>query len=659
MNFIKEFLAQSNSSADVDFSFQPGKSIPSKCVIQFVFLVITHNKKTQLAFLPDYVPALQKGKLEKKSLMFTPAGTNVQSFTLTSVDDHLLILWLNFTVNAKPLLDEMIKIIDNQKIETKINALIVDKNNEKPVQCEIVLNHDLISYTPLNGGKITTSYQITKKSVFLLNKFEEDPYILVKECDNTSQFKIILPDIEFLKHWFLSLIAIRQITINNEKKALSNLKRSLQQTEVTAPKIPIKIEQPQPEIKKEPSIDTLKEAEQKKEAIMQKYKQEAEDLKQNLQQKLANYKRSFPKPKKEEEPELDAIDLSKYERPKLEKPPRKEVIHKRKPLDEEQLQNLAMERLNSPEIYFSRFSPSLNLQKVEIPDISYNPNTEVSFEESYINADPTTAFLLVCAVVYNSFIGESLSDFFKVPRIPGETMQSEAAKIVTTLDNDVFRVLLENKGIDDVYLPSSFARDTELIIRMQSMKKELANPGEFPSPAPFTFSHRPLQSIVFWFFDANYLHSLSKLSASTAIADLSKNLLSYFKHYLLTDKVSTILREVAVKIGPAAMLSGSWNGVRNIVATDCDDSVVVYKFWAESYKEGKLSANFIQIFQYKDILEKFYDPCSHVRCGSIASQIAGYLQAFEKFELPINFEISNENEKGILRLENLFRLVRN
>lgn len=658
MKTIKEFLSQTNSAADFEYSSNGSKPAPCKCAIQFVFLEMTMNKNKQVVFLPDFVPAITKNKGEKNSLVFSPAGTIHPPFKLSAQDEHVIMLWLNFTVNTRLLLDEMIKIITDAKIEAS-DSLIVYEESDMGMHCTVSLSGNQISYTQFGGNNVSKVYQISQKSQFYLSKFGERPYIIIKESDNTSQFKIGFESLEDVKVWYLAFVAIKQIYMNKQKEAADSLKQNLKQAEVTKPKISLQIEQQQVQQPQPPKEETVEQKQQPKEDPTIKYKQEAEELKEKLQAKLQNYKRSFPKPKTEKEPELDEIDVSQYERPNLEKPVRKEVVHKRKPLNEEELQNLAMERLKMPEVYFTRFAPNLVLQKVEVPDINYNPDTEVSFEQSFINADPTTAFLLVCSIVYNCFIGESLSDFFGVPKIPGESLQNEAAKIVTTLDNDIFKILLENKKLKDNYLPASLARDEDLLVRLQQMKKELINPGEFPSPPPFTFQHRPLQSIVFWFFDSLYLKSLKKLSAATAIDELSKHLVAFFSHYLLSRKVTDPLKEIANKMGPTALLSSSWTLIRNL-SSNSDDNAIFYRFWAESFKEGRLLSNFTTIFQYKDTIEKFYDPCSHVRCGEITSQVAGYLQAFEKFELPIDFEISTEGDKSIgQNIMGLLRLVRN
>ena len=580
----------------------------------------------------------------------------------------MLNSWINFAINTKPLLDEMMKIVSNQPIEfeepmtVSIGEFGKNKLND-PALFFVKLSNEMLTFDDLVAHKRVYEVYLSDRTRFTLNHLGEKPYVLITDSTSNKEFQLEVTSYDSLRLWYLALTVSKKVAVDKQKATLDsfaveevksqpkpeNGSNSDESDQPNTDALPSK----SPAIKitsDTPSQMTNKVIEKEKERSNE-LKREAMELEKELRSKLATYKRTFPKCVAKPEPELTPFDFGKYDEP-VEKEVPKVAPQRKSPLSEGELKKLVSSRVCNPSVNFSRFAPQICLPKVDIPNVDYNPKTEIAFEEVYKESSRTDAFLLLCAIVYNGFIGNSLSDFYGVARLPGESIQAEAAKIVQTHEAALFNVFLDNPYIEDMYSADSLARDHDMIARIASIPKEFENPGVFPTPPPFCFAHRPLERFANWFYDMHYLFSLHVLDPASAIMSLTQCLYSFFTHYIAPGQVIGFFKEVASKMG-ASSIVGPWANIKNAANSDEWNSFV--RFWVESFKDGKLLQNFVAIYSCKDIIAKYYNPCSHVRSSYHASSVASYLCAFEKMGIPANIDFVFKNEgksigKSLLQL---------
>ena len=677
MNTIETFLeSKANSTGRFVVEIEGQTSFQSECLIRFIFLDIGTPSPKQTIFLPNYTATLKKANTPDASIFFKPDTPDMPSFSLKNPDMHLLNLWMNFIVNTKAMQKELLNLIlagDPIKFEEPMTICLNNDDQQIPffvkIEDQKLILEDLVTHEK------KMERNITKRTRLYLNKLGEMPSLRIQESTGDPQiYRLNAASYNSLQMWYLAFIMTINSIEEKESQELNHVSvdyitqsppKSMSMNEIHNNNTTQKTK-----VNKEKSTENIQQLKQEQQKLQQNstkgqnveeknielLRQDAIKLEEKLKQQFQNYKKKISKRVVIDEPILEKIDsetvvknyhIENQDINEITKSYTFSLDEKKKGLNPDDLQKIVKTSLNDPFNKFQRFSPQIVYDQIMIPDVEYDPCDPVYFEQLYQNSSKNDCFLLICAIIYNGFLGNSLSDFYNVTKLPGETKISEVAKILQTLEDQIFDIFLNDERINYYYSPDSLVRDKKMIRILYDSKKEFENPGVLPPEIPFNFPHRPIQNFLHWYYNSHYKLSINMLDYNQSFIELVKCIYSFFLHYNKSQQVYSFFKEICLKMGPVSMVTGPWSVFRSEKnqKSGTDEFPIFLEFWTQSLKEDKLTYNFASIYSYNDIIENHYYACSHVRSSDIASKVASFLFAFEKMNLSNN-EISSQKDEA-------------
>jgi len=616
MELIQQFLGNTSSTGRFTIEVDGGNPFGSKCSIRFVFVEIGSPSTRYMFFLPDYEPSLMPGDANNPyTLKFVPINNNTKPFVLKTEDESLLKIWYHYAKHSQDLLDEMLKMAMGTSVLYEEVLFVSFSATKSSNIYKVRLENTSILFIE-DSGKAIIEKQITSRTRFLITYSNNSIGFKIHDSNSDDYITFDTCSFDSIKIWYLSLSITRSTVEANERLTISAICEDIEP-------------EPEPEkviIEQKENTNELEKATQ--------------SLELKLNDQLKKYKKQFSQMDPIPEPTLEIIDKSKYshniELPKL--PERKPV----KKMTQDQLSALVKTRLSNPVACFTKYSPLFFNTSLEIPKYAYDNNSQETFKNNYINSNQTDCFLMLCSLVLNGFIGESLSGFYGVDKIPNEDRIREASRIVQTLQTSVLNMILSSHELSSFYSPDSIAMDTELIKSLLNANKLIDHPGDLPKELRYMFPHKPMELLNRWFYDASYANSIQKLVPQKVFFEFIYCIEAVFAHFLVGCDVYTFAHSVANSMGPLNIV-GNWS----IIRTASDRNAWI-QFWHASLKDRKLSSNFVSMISNSELIMSHYLRCSLIRSFNDVQIIVGFLSALETFSVQWNFEINYENNEKSL-----------
>ena len=310
--------------------------------------------------------------------------------------------------------------------------------------------------------------------------------------------------------------------------------------------------------------------------------------------------------------------------------------------------------------------------------------------------EPKMTFLLLCSIVANGFRGQSIAEFYKVPK--QSSMMYDILSVLRKYKSNIFDFMLSinEEDLKTFYAPWSLLRRDRSFIELlndkfvknqnddnNSLNGDFISPlikfePTFPMPesVPFQFAFKPFEFIQKFLFDVMYFQQISSVDPRVFTLQLSKMIYSLFSHYLVFEvdetkfsssteqltlnsnsvtssyfitnpitissiisssvSLSSFVREVLSKVKPLKKTFPPWS----YLTFQQDFKQSWTYFWASCFQEGKLAENFSEFFKYPELLKKFYYPCSSMRNCEWINFVTEILNAISQINLPKDFEIS-------------------
>lgn len=319
---------------------------------------------------------------------------------------------------------------------------------------------------------------------------------------------------------------------------------------------------------------------------------------------------------------------------------------KSEPMSLEILEKMVKVRIDdSKKVNYSRYNEKFVMPLISGSELGYDPLCPDSLRMVYKRATPEEAFILIAAVVANgSLPSVSMSPLFDAPRQASK--QGDIITIVETLGTSVFSKILEfDASAENYYMPSAIVGDRRLIEVLARIPKEVIKPEEMPAVLPFQFPMNPLKCIEKWLCDTLYEMKVNKLDVKKSVFRLGRSLGEFFSSYLRPGKT---LPEFVRELGETGLTSGAWSGFRQNQRNDFEAKWVF--FWAFSFKDDKLSANFCEILKRGQLIDKYYTSCAPIRDTQTLRCVVEWLVFFESLDLASQLDLRNYEDKSFARL---------
>ena len=383
------------------------------------------------------------------------------------------------------------------------------------------------------------------------------------------------------------------------------------------------------------AVDT-KKLEEVKEAVRQ--------MENELKMQLDAYEPAIVAPPDLPEPELKFPEATHLLSENQEY--HENTAPKSEPMSLEILEKMVKVRIDdSKKVNYTRYNDKFVMPVISGSELGYDPLCPDSLRMVYKRATPEEAFILIAAVVANgSLPSVSMSPLFDVPRQASK--QGDIITIVETLGTSVFSKILEfDASAENYYMPSAIVGDRRLIEVLARIPKEVTKPEEMPAALPFQFPMNPLKCIEKWLCDTLYEMKVNKLDVKKSVFRLGRSLGEFFSSYLRPGKT---LPEFVRELGETGLTSGAWSGFRQNQRNDFEAKWVF--FWAFSFKDDKLSANFCEILKRGQLIDKYYTSCAPIRDTQTLRCVVEWLVFFESLELAPQLDLRNYEDKSFARL---------
>lgn len=432
--------------------------------------------------------------------------------------------------------------------------------------------------------------------------------------------------------------------------------------------------------------------------------------------KKNSYRKTINIPEPIPEPQIEPPVIVSYSRINSQNKPYVVVEKKAsKKMTNEDLMEIIKPRIEHPLINFDRYIPNYVFYNFHMPPIDFIPEEEYKenfkslffrsigikakpneipeIPDTLLQRDPKMTFLLLCSMVANGYRGQSIAEFYKIPK--QSSMMYDVLSILRKYKSNIFDFMLSIKD-DDLkveYAPwSLLRRDRSFFVTLNEkfVKSQLndntAVTGDcigplikfepaFPMPesVPFQFAFKPFEFIQKFLFDVMYFQRISSINPRVFTLQLAKMIYSLFSHYLVFESDETVLtsseqlninsssssyfitnpitvssivsstislpvfvKEVISKIKPLKKTFPPWSYLT--FQQDFQQSWIY--FWASSFQEGKLAENFSEFFKYPDLLKRYYYPCSSMRNCQWINYVTEILNAISQINLSKDFEIT-------------------
>ena len=377
---------------------------------------------------------------------------------------------------------------------------------------------------------------------------------------------------------------------------------------------------------------------------LEQVKEEVKQMETELKMQLDAYEPVVVTAKDLDEPVLKFPDATRFlsGQPDLQE----NVVNAPEPMSLELLQKKIRYRIDDwKHVNYSRYNEKFVLPVIGGRELGYDPLSVDSYRAIYKRATPEDAFVLVAAVLANgSLPSVSMSPLFGVARQASK--QADILMIVETLGTKVFSKILEFDGVaENYYMPSAMIGDRHLMEVLSRLPKQIEKPEQMPSTLPFQFPMNPLRAIEKWFYDTLYELKVNKLDVKKSVFRLGRSLGELFSSYL---RVGNTLADFVRELGETGLTSGAWTAFRQNQRQDFEANWVF--FWAFSFKDDTLSANFCEILKRGQLIDKYYATCAPIRSAQTLRSVVEWLAFFESLNLASQLDLRNYEDKSFTSL---------
>ena len=619
MEFITQFLSSVNSSGAFMINIDGDNQFGAKCIIRSCFIEIGYPNTRYVFFLPDYVGILEESSKNKVGcLHFEPINRTTKSFTLSTSDTQILSIWHYFSANSRDLFDEMIKLsIGSPILLSEVFGVFGNHPNlsKNPQGLLVKIENNVLYFYEHKNNSLIFELLIHSQLNIVIESNKSS--ISLKINDFNLNYEIFLGNVLFetIEKWYLSLYICKENNSKKDQDIINEICNSVSD-------IDIKINDSN-DLESENNLNI-------------------KNIEEKLEKDLKNYQNNFFQPLPIPEPELEKIDKTQFLPSKFILP--SPIINQSfTEISKDHLMNLISDRFTNPISNFTFYNQNINNSLISIPNLNYNKDSLKKIENYYKNSNDIDSFILLCSIILNGFKGDSLSFFFDVEPLPGESIQFEVTKITQIHLTNIFNILLSKKDLNLYYNIDSIVLDKELLINLSKISKNLENPGILSDNLPYMFSHQPLKLFISWYFDTIYLIKINKLDFKNCILLLSYNFYQLFSNHLIENNNPIIfLRLISSKMFGPIRFVGNWQYLWGNLENEKNWN----NFWVYTFKEKKLLQTFLNIFQYPDLIMENYDDCAMIRSSSVLSEIIKFLTNFESLlsSIDINIKIDQIND---------------
>lgn len=613
MNFIEQFVKSINAKNVFDIIVGNKRIFCAPCCVRFLFIEIGSPNVEGFIFMPDYTSKID---YEAKQLIFKPNKQGDPQIIFINESEHVLNSWFTFSSLSNASLENFFENIDF-KMPQDYSESIGDITISLTSKFMLIVNDKM---------EQEFKYNITNKSCLKLSEIGESAKIGIFDIGQPSIVKwIAFPDITQLYKWFLYIKSAIYFYKNKNNVDIDDI--SIEISEIDNMKSNISSEFKTEEINEIINLNSICLQKQSFDVDHKRIiKEDVKNIMKKLDKKVGFISNKHIK------------KISEISEPTLEYPSLSSVVSKEDDeniefsyrdnhiIDKEELNEII--RIENQKNYFNFQYYLPNFQEINLNlNFEFELNVEESIEYQYENSSEDKRCLIFSSILLNGYKKDTFSTIFEIKK---DEIIKEVFNIINKYKSikNIIEILLK-QDLFSIYDYGAIIFDNVFINKLVSLNKNINIPKEIPKYLPFNFKLRPYKEILNCFYEFLYNYKMNFLDSNLFIESYTNSLYSLFSHYLIEDKnIQSFVKEIIQKMGPTSIIN-DWSIFRN----NKDFNVLWNQFWNKSFKASKLLSNFLEFFNYPQIIESFYLPCSEMRNGKNIQNIANFLKLFENLKI--------------------------